>query len=368
MIQDGGKPTVIVVDDEATNLSFLKEILQDEFNVRLSPSGERALAFMEKSAPDLLLLDIEMPGMNGYDVIRAVKKREEWREIPILILTGQEDREGEEIAFNLGAVDYIRKPISAGVVKARVRLHMELENHRKNLEGLVETRTEQLEKMQDAILNILANMTSFRDNETGAHIKRTTIYAKVLIENLMKKRHQHYQVDPKYADSVVKSAKLHDIGKVAIPDSILFKPAKLTVEEFEVIKKHSVYGAFILDSAIDELGGDTSLFLNVAREIIIGHHEKWNGSGYPAGIKGDSIPISARIMAIADVYDALISERPYKKPFTHEVAMNIILKDAGTHFDPTLVELSLDVMESFRDIALMHKDDHSFEVYEGIYL
>ncbi|MCL1807483.1 MAG: response regulator [Oscillospiraceae bacterium] len=367
MIHDGGKPTVIVVDDEATNLSFLKEILQDDFNVRLSPSGERALAFMEKSTPELVLLDIEMPGMNGFEVIRAIKKNPEWQEIPILILTGHDERDGEEQAFNLGAVDYIRKPISAGVVRARVRLHTELENHRKNLEGLVAVRTEQLEQMQDSILSMLANMTSFRDNETGAHIKRTTIYAKVLIENLMKKRHPNYLIDPKYADSVVKSAKLHDIGKVAIPDSILFKPAKLTVEEFEVIKKHAVYGAFILDSAIDELK-ETSYFLMVAREIIIGHHEKWNGSGYPAGIKGENIPLSARIMALADVYDALISERPYKKPFTHEVSMNIILKDAGTHFDPTLVELSLDVMDSFRDIALMHKDDHSFEVYEGLYI
>ncbi|MDR0293706.1 MAG: response regulator [Oscillospiraceae bacterium] len=365
-MREADRPTVIVVDDEATNLSFLKEILQDEYNVRLSPSGERAIVFMEKSAPDLILLDIEMPGMNGYDVIRAVKKNPLWQDIPILILTGQDDRDGEEIAFGLGAVDYIRKPISAGVVKARVRLHMELIMHRRNLESIVVQRTEQLSKLKDSILSILANMTSFRDNETGAHIKRTTIYVQVLIENLIKKRHPRYIVDPLYADSVIKSAKLHDIGKVAIPDSILFKPAKLTVEEFEVIKKHTVYGTFILDSAIDELG-ETSFFLNVAREIIIGHHEKWNGCGYPYGIKGENIPLSARVMAIADVYDALISERPYKKPFTHEVSMNIILKDAGTHFDPTLVELSLDVMEGFQNIAQMHKDDHLFSMVEGIY-
>lgn len=367
MIREGVKPLVMVVDDEATNLNLLKELLQDTFVVRLSPSGERALAYMEELIPDLILLDIEMPGMNGYDVIRAVKKNPNWQGIPILILTAQEDRDSEETAFSLGAVDYIRKPISAGVVKARVQLHMELEKHRRDLEGLVDVRTAQLRKTQDAILSILANMTAFRDNETGAHIKRTTIYTQVLIENLVKKRHPNYRVDPMYADSVIKSAKLHDIGKVAIPDSILFKPAKLTVEEFEVIKKHTVYGTFVLDSAIDELG-ETSFFLNVAREIIVGHHEKWNGSGYPSGIKGESIPLSARIMAIADVYDALISERPYKKPFSHEVSMNIILKDAGTHFDPTLVELSLDVMEGFKDIALLHKDDHDLSVYEGIYL
>jgi putative two-component system response regulator len=371
MLQNGGKPTVIVVDDEATNLSVLNDILQDDFNVRLSPSGERALAFMEKRAPDLLLLDIQMPGMNGFDVIRAVKKRSDWQEIPIIILTGREDREAEELAFNLGAVDYIRKPISAGVVKARVRLHVELESHRKNLEGLIESRTRRLEKTQDALLDVLANMTSFRDNETGAHIKRTTIFTRLILDALMEKRHPNYLIELRYADAIVKAAKLHDIGKVAIPDRILFKPAKLTVEEFEIIKKHSKYGVFILDAAINELEDEEEqvpFFLAVAREIVIGHHEKWNGSGYPDGLKGESIPLSARIMAIADVYDALISERPYKKPFSHETSMNIILKDAGTHFDPTLIELSLDAMENFPDIALLHKDDHSFEIYEKMFL
>jgi putative two-component system response regulator len=299
-----------------------------------------------------------MPGMNGFDVIRAVKKRPEWQDIPILILTGQDDREGEELAFSLGAVDYIRKPISAGVVHARVRLHMELKSHRKNLEGLVAVRTEQLEYMQDSILSILAKMASYRDNKIEKHIERTTLFVQALIENLMQKRHPSYSIEPKYADSVIKSVKLHDIGKVVIPDSILFKPAKLTPEEFEIIKKHAKSGADILDSAIEELG-EMSYFLMVAREIIIGHHEKWNGSGYPAGIKGENIPLSARIMAIADVYDALISERPYKKPFTHEVSKDIILKDTGTHFDPTLIELSMDVIDNFKNIALTHKDSHN---------
>ncbi len=183
----------------------------------------------------------------------------------------------------------------------------------------------------------------------------------------MAKRHPGYTVDPLYAETIIKSAKLHDIGKVAIPDAILFKPGKLTAEEFDIIKKHTVYGAFILDTAINELG-DTSFFLNVAREIIIGHHEKWNGSGYPSGLWGNNIPLSARIMAIADVYDALISERPYKKPFSHDKAKGIIVNDAGTHFDPTLVELSMDVMESFKDITMLHKDEMpGFEVYAEAY-
>ncbi|MDR1693345.1 MAG: response regulator [Oscillospiraceae bacterium] len=361
------KPLVIVVDDEATNLQILKDILQEDYTVRLSPSGERALAYMEQHIPDMLLMDLQMPGMNGYDVIRAMSVNPLLRDVPVLILTAQEDRESEEMAFRLGAVDYIRKPISSGVVKARLQLHMELQNHRKDLEGLVNVRTDQLRKAQDAILNILANMTAFRDNETGAHIKRTTIYTQLLMENLMRKRHPGYLVEPQYMDSVIRCAKLHDIGKVAISDTILFKPGKLTVEEFEVIKKHTNYGAYIIDTAIDELG-ETSFFLNVAREIIIGHHEKWNGSGYPFGVKGESIPLSARVMAIADVYDALISERPYKKAFTHSTSMNIILKDSGTHFDPTLVELSLDVMEGFKDIALMHQDDEGLTIYDGIYL
>lgn len=350
------KPSILCVDDDPTNLRFLMEVLKKEYTVYLAPSGERALAFLNKRRPDLILLDIEMPGMSGYEVIRVIKQQEEWRDIPIIFLTGVEGRENEQAAFDLGAVDYILKPISAGIVKSRAGLHIELETYRKNLEGLVELRTDQLDRTQDCILDMLANMTSYRDNETGAHIKRTTYYTEVILENLIMQDHPAFQMDEDYAESMIKSAKLHDIGKVAVPDNILLKPGRLTPEEFEMIKLHTVYGAEILDNAMEELG-DTSSFLNVAREIIIGHHEKWDGTGYPNGFAGEDIPLAARVMALVDVYDALISRRPYKEGMSHEKALSILYKDAGTHFDPRLVEISEPVFPVFEQIAEEHKDD-----------
>ncbi len=351
------KATVLVVDDDPTNLRFLNEILKEDYHPFLAPSGERALMFLKTRIPDLILLDVEMPQMNGYDVIRTIKQNPTWVDIPIVFLTGQEGRDKEQMALDLGAVDYILKPISAGIVKSRVGLHIELETYRKSLERMVDVRTSQLRRTQDAILDILANMTSFRDNETGQHIKRTTVYAELLIANLRKKNHPRYQIDDRYAESISKAAKLHDIGKVAVPDNILLKPARLSSLEFELIKQHTVYGAQILDAAIEGLGpGDSSYFLTVAREIIATHHEKWDGSGYPKGLSGENIPLSGRILAIVDVYDALISHRPYKPSFRHEAAIKTIIEDAGTHFDPTLVDLSLNVFDQFRDIAHKHQD------------
>lgn len=349
------QPEILVVDDDATNLRFIKEILSGEYKVFLAPSGSRALMFLKNRRPDLILLDVDMPEMDGYAVIRAIKQVPAWREIPIIFLTGMEGSESEQYAFELGAVDYVLKPITAGILKARAGLHIELESYRRHLEDMVTLRTAQLQHTQDVILDILANMTSFRDNETGAHIKRTTIYAKMIMEYLLYMQHPRFPCDAQLADDIVKSAKLHDIGKVAVPDAILFKPARLTVAEFDVIKQHTVYGAQIIDSAMEELG-ETAQFLVIAREIILSHHEKWDGSGYPEGLAGEDIPLSARVMAIADVYDALISSRPYKEPCSHEESIGCILRDAGTHFDPHLVELVRDVMEGFRSVAQRHQD------------
>ncbi len=351
------KAMILVVDDDPTNLRFLGEILKDDYRPYLAPSGERALRFLAERTPQLILLDVEMPKMSGYDVIRAIKQDPALAGIPVIFLTGLEGRDNEQRALDLGAVDYILKPISAGIVKSRVSLHVELMAYRKNLEQMVETRTTQLKRTQDAILDILANLTSFRDNETGAHIRRTTTYCEVLVENLRRKNHPGYILTGAYAESIVKAAKLHDIGKVAVPDNILLKPARLSRLEFEMIKQHTVYGAQILDTAIQDLGGpEDSEFLTVAREIIATHHERWDGRGYPNGLAGTEIPLSGRILAIADVYDALISHRPYKPSFRHEAAVQTIVEDAGTHFDPTLVELSLDVMDRFREIADMYQD------------
>ncbi|MCL1829109.1 MAG: response regulator [Oscillospiraceae bacterium] len=353
----GNKPTILCVDDDSTNLKLMNEILKEEYTVYLAPSASRAIAFLRLGKlPNLILLDVEMPNMNGYEAIKAIKEVPEWKDIPILFLTGLEGRDKEQEAFALGAVDYILKPISAGIVKARVRLHTELETYRKHLESLVLLRTRQLNMTQDCILDMLANVTSYRDNETGVHIKCTTYYTELIADALVLRGEDDYKMTEEYADSVKKSAKLHDIGKVAVPDHILLKPGRLTDEEFDCIKMHTVYGARMLDNAMEDLG-ETSSFLEVAREIIIGHHEKWNGKGYPFGISEKEIPLSARVMAIVDVYDALISVRPYKTPFTHEDAVGVLKKDAGLHFDPYLIDFCGDLFEQFKIIGMKHLEE-----------
>ncbi|MDR0952415.1 MAG: response regulator [Oscillospiraceae bacterium] len=350
------KPIVLCVDDEPTNLKFLSDILKDAYEVYSAPSGERALRFLSAKTPDLILLDVEMPKMNGYEVIKEIKKEPSFKDIPVIFLTGLEGMRNEQTAFDLGAVDYILKPISSGVVKARIGLQIDLENYRRHMEELVEIRTQQLSRTQNTILDMIANMTSYRDQETGGHVRRTTEYIRIIVERLYKEKRPGYILDPAYGEGIINSAKLHDIGKIAIPDMILLKPAKLTTEEFDIMKEHTTYGEKFLQDAIDELG-DTSSFLTVAKEIVIGHHEKWNGRGYPHGLAGSDIPISARMMAIADVYDALVTRRPYKEPFSHETAMDIIHKDAGTHFDPYLVEMCEDDFAHFKTVFENEPDD-----------
>lgn len=357
------KPVILCVDDEPTNLKFLMEILKEDYQVYLAPSGERALVFLKSKRPDLILLDIEMPKMNGYEVISEIKNHPDWADIPIIFLTGLEGRDKEQEAFALGAVDYILKPISAGVVKARAKLHVELVTYRKSLEDLVGIRTDQLNRTQNCILDMLASVTSYRDQETGGHIKRTTFYLEEITKLLLKETREEYQISKAYADAMVLSAKLHDIGKVAVPDSILLKPGKLTEEEFDVIKLHTVYGAHLLDNAMSELK-ETASFLDVAREIIIGHHEHWDGNGYPNRMAGHRISLSARVMAIVDVYDALISRRPYKEPFSHEEAVSILREGSGTHFDPYIMELCESIFPLFVEIAAAHEDEFELDMID----
>lgn len=347
------KPSLLIVDDDATNLKYGNEILKDDYKVYLAPSGKRALLFLESKLPDLILLDVSMPDMNGYELIERIKQNPLWSNIPVIFLTAMEGREQEQEALELGAVDYIVKPISAGIVKARVALHIELEQYRKKLEDIVELRTSQLLHTQDVILDVLASVASARDSETGAHIKRTTHYVQLLCENMKQATHPFYHLEDEDVNHIVKSSKLHDIGKVAIPDKILLKPAQLSENEFEIIKQHTSHGVKILDNAMQELV-EKPVLLEVAREIIISHHEKWDGSGYPKGLKAERIPLCGRIMAIADVYDALISSRPYKPHYTHQDAVEIIAHQAGTHFDPYLVELSMCVIEKFQEVAEMN--------------
>ncbi|MDR2648305.1 MAG: response regulator [Clostridiales bacterium] len=342
--------SVLVVDDNPVNLKMIQEILKDMYKVYPAPSGERAINFLERTIPDLILLDIEMPGMNGLAVINRLKQDARWLEIPVIFLTVLDDRVKEEQAFQMGAVDYIHKPVSAGVMLKRIHLHIELQKYRKTLEKLVEVKTNQLLRSQDTILEILVNVTSYRDNATGGHIQRTSFFTERIVNCLFEIGLHRYRLNRNYADNIIKSAKLHDIGKVGISDTILLKPGRLSEWEYKEIKKHTTLGAKMIDDAMRELGDD-STFLLVAKEIVYSHHEWWNGRGYPLGISGEDIPLSGRIMAVSDVYDALVSDRPYKKAYTHDQAMEIMREESGTHFDPYLMKIINNIMQEFAEVA-----------------
>jgi putative two-component system response regulator len=341
--------SILVVDDDATNLRMLQEILKPMYKVYASPSGERALGFLENHAPDLIIIDMEMSGMNGYEFLRRLKSDERLARTPALFLATHEDRDKEE-AFKLGAVDYIPKPVAMGVVRARVGLHMELENYRRRLGKLARQNAEAPGPAQDSVFEILSRMMAWRDGGRGGHIERVVVYADMVVRGLVESDDPEYRITPQYGVHIIKAAKLHDIGHVAIPDSILLKPGKLTPEEFAVMKKHTVIGAQIIgDAARDPEDG--SNFLAVAREIAASHHEWWDGAGYPNALSGSEIPISGRVMAVTDVYDSLTSDRPYKAALTHEEAMEIIREETDRHFDPRMIELLERIFPLFAEVS-----------------
>lgn len=358
---DTPKFTVLVVDDTAANLMLMNDLLQPFYAVKVSSNGARALKISNSSTPpDLILLDIMMPEMDGYEVCRQLKANPATRDIPVIFLTARAETSDEQLGFELGAVDYITKPISPPIVLARVKTNLTLKASAdflkdKNafLEQEVARRTEEVHDIQDVTILTMASLAETRDNETGNHIIRTQHYVKLLALQLREHpRFAHY-LDDATIDLLFKSAPLHDIGKVGIPDSILLKPGKLTAEEFEIMKTHTTQGRLAIESAESRLGKDVP-FLRCAKEIAYSHQEKWDGSGYPEGLSGDTIPISARLMAIADVYDALISRRVYKPPFTHEAAMAIIEEGRGRHFDPDVVEAFVAIQFQCKEIAERH--------------
>lgn len=351
---DLSSATVMIVDDTVTNIDILVETLGETYTLSVAMDGESALEAMAERLPDLILLDIMMPGMDGYEVCEHLKQKDETRSIPIIFLTAMTGEGDEARGLALGAVDYITKPFKPGLVKARVRNQLELKHHRDHLEELVKERTRELELTQEVTIESMASLAEYRDPETGGHIKRTRNYLRVL-SNQMKK-HPDFEgfLTDSTIDLLYQSAPLHDIGKVAIEDRILLKHGKLTDEEFDKMKKHTVYGRDAIHVAAKKLGRDS--FMRYAEEIAYSHQEKWNGSGYPLGLAGEDIPVSGRLMAVADVYDALISHRVYKKPFSHTKAVNIILEGKGSHFDPEIVEGFMAVQEEFRQIALQFAD------------
>ncbi len=359
------KSTVLIVDDEAFNIVVLSDLLKHDYRVIIAKNGEQALSRANGEVkPDLILLDIMMPGMDGYAVCTALKENPDTRHIPVIFVSAMSDELDEERGLKVGAIDYIRKPITPAIVRSRVRNHLALKKaqdqlSRQNevLEELVSQRTQELATTQDVTILALASLAETRDNETGNHIRRTQYYVKELAEALVSMGHYTEALTPADIELIYKSAPLHDIGKVGIPDSILLKPGKLEPEEFRIMMTHAELGAKALEDAGDSLSSSATSFLRYARDIAACHHEKWDGKGYPKGLAGDAIPLSARLMALADVYDALISKRVYKPAFSHEKSVSIILDGKGSHFDPVVVDAFQKVELRFREIAAQYSDD-----------
>ncbi|MFC1814573.1 two-component system response regulator [Thermodesulfobacteriota bacterium] len=346
--------SVLVVDDTKTNIDILVKTLGDDYDVSVAMDGESALESIAEIFPDLILLDIMMPGMDGYEVCENLKKNEDTRKIPIIFLTAMAEEQDEARGLNLGAVDYITKPFSPELVKSRIRNQLELKRYRDHLEELVQERTRELELTQEITIESMASLAEYRDPDTGGHIRRTQNYVRALAFHLMNHPKFSDVLDKKAIQQLYKSAPLHDIGKVAIEDSILLKPGKLTDDEFEKMKAHTTFSGDAIRACSEKLGKYS--FLHFAEEIAYTHQEKWDGLGYPKGLKKEEIPFAGRLMAIADVYDALISKRVYKPPFPHSKAVAIIEEGRGSHFDPDMVDAFLDIQEKFRKIALKFAD------------
>ena len=350
--------TILVVDDTPDNLLLMTDLLKDRYRVKAANSGEKALRVLQgDSLPDLILLDVMMPGLSGHEVAGQLKHDPRTCDIPIIFLTALAAIEDEIHGLELGAVDYITKPISPPLVLARVDTQLKLKaaadflrDQNDYLEKEVARRTREVMAIQDVTIQAMASLAETRDNETGNHIRRTQHYVKVLAERLRDHPRFRHFLNDETIRLLFKSAPLHDIGKIGIPDHILLKPGRFTPEEFEIMKTHTTLGRDAIQRAEDQLGIAVD-FLSLAKEIAYSHQEKWDGSGYPQALAGDDIPISARLMAVADVYDALISRRVYKQGMPHEEAVEIIRQGRGSHFDPDICDAFLAHVEQFQAIA-----------------
>ena len=357
------RPTILVVDDTPDNLSLMGDLLKDEYRIKVANNGVKALRVARaENPPDLVLLDVNMPEMDGYEVCRQLKADKSTRGIPVIFLTARADVEDERYGLELGAVDYIAKPISPPIVLARVRTHLRLKEaadflRDKNafLEKEIERRTGEVRAIQEVTILALASLAETRDNDTGNHLRRTQLYVRSLASKLRNHpRFRDFLTDANIA-LLEKSAPLHDIGKVGIPDHILLKKGRLEPDEIEVMRTHTRIGWEAISQAERSLGASVE-FLQVAKEMTLSHQEKWDGTGYPEGLSGDDIPVSARLMALADVYDALISRRVYHAPMAPEQVERVVVACRGTHFDPDVVDAFIELRDTFREIAGRYAD------------
>jgi putative two-component system response regulator len=347
------KTLIVLVDDNPANLRIGKNVLSEKYTVATAPSAEKMFSLLENNIPAMILLDIDMPEMNGYEVIKILKSKPETKDTPVIFLTAKTESDDELEGLSLGAIDYITKPFQPSLLLKRIEVHLlveaqrkELQYFNKNLQKMVEEKTQSVLELQNALLKTMAELVECRDDITGGHIERTQRGIKILLEEIEKSGVYREEVKNWDVNLLLQSCQLHDVGKISIADNILKKPGKLTDEEFEEMKKHTVFGKQVIEKI--ETMAKESDFLKYAKIFAASHHEKWDGTGYPRRLKGNEIPLLGRIMAIADVYDALTSVRPYKKAFTHEEAVQIITDSGGTQFDPALVELFIKCSQHFK--------------------
>jgi len=334
------KRTILVVDDTPENIDVLTGVLRPYYKVKIALNGAVALKIANSDNKlQLILLDIMMPDMDGYEVCRQLKAQPATANIPVIFITAKNEIEDEQAGLNMGAVDYITKPISPPIVLSRIKTHLALYDQSRHLELLVQQRTEELTNTRLEIIRRLGRAAEYKDNETGLHVIRMSLFCKFIAQDI--------GLDTEWCDLLYNAAPMHDIGKIGIPDAVLLKPGKLNADEWQLMKKHAEFGAKII-------GKHNTPLLQMAEEIAISHHEKWDGSGYPRGLKGTDIPLSGRIVAIADVFDALTSERPYKKAWSEERALDLLREESGKHFDPELLP------HFFNSLAKVRETQHKF--------
>jgi len=346
---ENNKSKVLIVDDEPNNLHLLSQILHNQYQLSFATSGIKALDIAQQLKPDIILLDIMMPGMDGYETCRQLKAAPATAKVPVIFVSTMMEVDDEQQGFEAGGVDYITKPISAPIVQARVKTHLALYNQNRMLEEMVQQRTKQLQDAFKTIKNAsldtihrLSRAAEFKDEETYAHIVRMSHYSAAITRKM--------GMPEEFVESILYASPMHDVGKIGIPDRILLKPDRLDSDEWEIMKQHTINGGKILS-------GSEKGFIKMAETIALTHHEKWDGSGYPKGLKGEEIPQVGRIVAIADVFDALTTKRPYKDPYPLDMSLSLIKKARGAHFDPAVVDAFLEIQDEILAIKKRYEDE-----------
>jgi putative two-component system response regulator len=341
--------TIFVVDDNDTNLSMARDTLNDQYRVMTMPSATKMFELLGKLSPDLILLDIEMPEIDGFEALVRLKSNPDQAKIPVIFLTSMTDTAVEVKGFQLGVVDFIAKPFTAPILINRIKTHLDIDELIRERTLQLHEKTVSLQLLQNGIVFVLADMVENRDHGTGGHVERTTTYIKILLEAMIAHGAPSIDLGEIDLELFISSARLHDVGKISISDTILNKPGKLTDEEFEIMKSHAAEGERIINQIITRT--ESVEFLRNAKLFAGYHHERWDGKGYPRGLKGEEIPFQGRIMAIADVYDALVSVRPYKKAFSPDEAVSIIMENSGKQFDPSIAEIFYEAREQFKAVT-----------------